>query len=110
MPGAIHNQWFWFIDRNGAGHCCTDVILDLGHRLVVLECKLTDVDEARSQLEHLYKPVLAMAYGKPVAGVVVTRHLTRLTELSTVVDSLASALKAPLGALPTLHWLGRGPI
>jgi hypothetical protein len=106
----VHNQWFYFVDRNGPGHCCTDVILDVGTRLVVLECKLTDVDEARGQLEHLYKPVLAMAYGRPVSGAVVTRHLTRLTDLSSVVDSLKLVLQAPLGALPTLHWLGRGPI
>jgi len=110
IPGAIHNQWFSFVDKNGHGHCCPDIILDLGRGIVVLECKLTDVDEARSQLEWLYKPVLARAYNKPVRGIVVTRHLTRLTNVTNVVDSLGAALLAPFGSLPTLHWLGRGPL
>lgn len=79
--------------------------------LVVLECKLTDTAGARSQLSRLYKPVLEMGFPRRrVRLVVVTRHLTRETELGLVVGSLREALAFDLEKIPTLHWLGKGPI
>jgi len=106
-----HGVWFSFHDANGPGYCQTDVLLGLDGGIVVLECKLTEVEEARRQLSYLYIPVVARALGKPAKGIVVTRHLTRETNPSNVCTSLGEALKrATSEYFPTLHWIGRGPI
>ena len=109
--GGVHGQWFSFRDLNGAGYCQPDVLLALDGQIVVLECKLTDVDEARLQLAKLYLPVVALALSKPVRGIVVVRHLTRESDTSLVVTSMGEALRhATERYFPTLHWIGRGPL
>ncbi len=109
--GGQHGQWFAYADANGEGYCQTDVLLSLDGEVVVLECKLTEVDEARKQLGMLYLPVVAKALGRSARGVVVVRHLTKESNLSHVVTSLGAALKvASADFYPTLHWIGRGPI
>ena len=106
-----HGIWFSFVDANGLGYCQPDVLLGLDGQVVVLECKLTEVDEARAQLGHLYLPVVARALGKPARGIVVVRHLTRESNPSNVCTSLGEALKRASDTyFPTLHWIGRGPI
>ena len=106
-----HGIWFSFVDANGLGYCQPDVLLGLDGQVVVLECKLTEVDEARKQLAYLYLPVVAKALGKPTKGIVVVRHLTRESNPSNVCTSLGEALKrATSEYYPTLHWIGRGPI
>jgi hypothetical protein len=106
-PGLRLGPWFEFCDANGRGYCQADALIIQPDLVVVLECKLTDVPQADLQLEGLYKPVLEHIYKRRVHGVVVTRHLTRTTDLSRVTDSFAGALARPR---PILHWLGRGPI
>jgi len=109
--GGIHGQWFRFVDANGVGFCQTDVILVLSGEAVVLECKLTEVGEARKQLGMLYIPVVQKALGIPTKGVVVARHLTRETDRARVVSNLGLAMRAASASyFPTVHWLGRGPI
>lgn len=108
---VLSGQWFQFNDRNGKGHCQTDVILRAARTNIIFECKLTDVDAARSQLSHLYFPVVERALGKPVLGIVVTRHLSKETQTALVVDNLHDAvLLAKAGKLPTLHWRERAPL
>lgn len=103
-------QWFRFRDANGTGFCQPDIMLDLGSCIAVLECKLTDTDGARTQLELLYRPVVSMAFERPVRLITVTRHLTRETKVDGIVTSLKAALAIPAGCIPTLHWMGVGPI
>lgn len=105
---GVHNQWFRFIDANGQGYCCPDVLLDLPEGLFVLECKLSDRDEAKTQLTDLYLPVVSLVYGKTAHGIVVTKHVTAYS--TNICESLSSAMSKAEGSVPTLHWLGRGPL
>ena len=111
FPSAcMAGQWFQFNDRNGSGYCQPDLILRTAKLNIIFECKLTDVATARSQLSHLYFPVVKSALGKPVVGIVVTRHLTKETMLELVVDTLAQAVARAKEIIPTLHWRERTPL
>lgn len=107
-------QWFSYHDANGHGYCQTDYLLFLPEFTVIVECKLTETQQGRKQIAELYAPVVSKVFGKPVAGIVVTRHLTRDTEAALVTGSINDALGyiAQAGAkyMPTLHWIGKGPI
>jgi hypothetical protein len=105
---GLHNQWFKFFDENGQGFCCPDVILDLPEGLFVLECKLTDTEYAKSQLLGLYLPIVSHVFGQPACGIVVTKHVGRKSY--GITDSLADAITLAAKTIPTLHWLGRGPL
>ena len=109
IPGAVHGQWFEFVDVNGPGCCSPDILLLGAKATVVIEVKLTDCDAGREQLSLLYEPVLRWIYQKPVLLVLVVKHLTPRSAF--VVEDLRSALRiAQSGRIPTLHWLGKGPI
>ena len=110
--GGIHGQWFRYIDANGEAWCQTDVILKLGDRIAVIECKLSNIAEADEQLTRLYVPVVAKALHMPVVGIIVVRHLKPSTDLGRIVDSLGRALEvaSPQAPWPVVHWMGRGPI
>jgi hypothetical protein len=109
--GGVHGAWWKFCDREGEHYCQTDVLMALGGTCYVLECKLTDVEQAYTQLSRLYVPVLSRALSGPVGGIIVVRHLTRKSELSRVVPTLREAINmASSSFFPTLHWLGKGPI
>lgn len=107
----MHGVWWLYSDASGAHYCQTDVVMLLDGMAYVLECKLTEVGQARQQLERLYLPVVSAALKRPARGIVVVRHLSRETELDKVRTNLAEALRAATpGYCPTLHWIGRGPI
>jgi hypothetical protein len=105
---VLCGQWFEFSDWNGAGYCQTDVLIVRQFDVIVLECKLTEVLDARIQLEDLYLPVVEKVFDRLARGVVVARHLTKTTNTDRVFDNLPAALLA--GHCPILHWIGRGPI
>lgn len=107
LPQAIHGRWYEFADANGRGFCQPDLLLDTSSGLVVLEVKLTWVEEAHSQIEQLYRPVLRLAEGASVAGIVVCKTLSPGMRFIPVVATLAEALPLALaGRLVVLHWLG----
>lgn len=108
IPGALHGQWFEFFDHGGRGFASPDFIADYGPFLLVIECKLTDCDEARHQITHLYRPILEFYHRKPARGVVICKNLRR--DSGNLCDSLSSAVKYADLCIPTLHWLGKGPI
>lgn len=110
LPQAIHGQWFQFQDRNGLGHCQTDLLLDCKLGIVVLESKYTWTEAGHKQVEKLYLPVLAKAYpGRNVLGIVVCKVLTRDTPRGEVCQDLDSAIKrAFCGGRTVLHWIGAG--
>jgi len=107
---AKHGQWWAFRDANGPGHCQTDILIETPSWIAVVECKLTWREQAESQLNHLYLPVVRMATGKPVIGVVICKNLTRYSP--TPHGDLQTALKAGLrgGVLGLVHWIGAGPL
>lgn len=113
IPRAEHGQWVEFRDLNGPGHCQMDLLLEGAKRIVVIECKLTNVEEGRKQLEELYFPVVRMIWpDKKPLGIVAARHLSKESDLTRVETTLKGAIwRAETdGVIPTLHWLERTPL
>jgi hypothetical protein len=113
LPQARHGQWFKFVDENGAGHCCPDLLLIGSKKIAVIECKLSNVEEGRAQIADLYLPILSFHYNRPVLGVVACRHLgpESVRDPVGVFASFKDALAASDGeAIPVFHWLGRGKV
>lgn len=103
-------QWFVFIDANGHGYCQPDVLVHTLDEIIIFECKLTDVETARTQLSLLYAPVVSRVYNMPTRLVVVTRHLTKETDVSRVTDGLHGVMASRREVIPTLHWRERNPL
>jgi len=113
IPRAEPGQWFEFRDLNGPGHCQTDLLIVGAKRIVVIECKLTDVEGGRAQLEGLYMPIVEMVWpDKKPLGIVAARHLSRVGDESLVETTLKGALlRAEVdGVIPVLHWMERMPL
>lgn len=109
IPGAKHGQWFRFVDRNGPGHCQTDLLLETPLAVVVLEAKYTWTETGHQQIERLYRPVVGMALDKPCFGLVVCKALTSGVNREWVCRDLDSALyRAGRGYKTVLHWIGVG--
>lgn len=104
LPGALHGQWFHFVDNNGPGFCSPDLLFSFdtgaGPVLCVGECKLTDWCVADDQLRQLYVPVLRWLWPGPILPVVIAKHLTPLTDRRRLVTSWDQALAA---TAPILH-------
>lgn len=111
IPNSFPDRWFQYWDAKGDGYCSPDILLADGQTTVIIECKLTWTPNAEAQIRELYAPVIEMAFKRPTIGIVITRHLTPATPQDTLVTTLAQALAvARRGHVPTIHWLGRGPI
>ena len=108
LRGTTHGQWFTYGPGLTGKHWCQpDLLYRLAGETIVFECKLTDVEQAQVQLHELYLPVVMRAYKVPALGIVLTKHLSKVTDRALVVTTLADALKlARAGLIPTLHWLG----
>jgi hypothetical protein len=107
FPDANHGQWFQYVDENGIGYCQPDLFL-LTDPIWVLEVKLTDVAEARSQLLGLYFPVLRHVFQREVRGAVVVKHVSKVSLGSQIVENFDQASKLP--DIPVIHWRGVGPL
>lgn len=107
---AAHGQWFSFEDMNGPGLCQPDILIEISKSSVfVLECKLTDTDEALFQIRHLYIPVVETALDVKVAGAVVCKNLRSCSKMDNIVPDIASAIgfcAANPREIPIIHWLG----
>lgn len=105
---AFYGKWFEFLDRNGPGWCQPDLIFARDRVIYVLECKYSWVPEGHSQIDELYKPVLELAFGVPVCGIVVCKSLAGPAgppKGATVYGSLAAACGAgPWGPKRVWHW------
>ena len=113
IPRAEHGQWFEFKDLNGPGHCQMDLIIEGQKRIVVIECKLTDVDQGMRQLHELYFPVVEKVWpDKKPLGIVAARHLSKCPDVRRVETTLKGAiLRAETEKIiPILHWMERMPI
>lgn len=99
LPQALHGQWLRFVDNNGPGYCCPDFLVAQGATLWVLECKLTDWDEAEAQLEGLYRPVLGLLWSGPIRCITVARNLSPHTRRDAVVGTWEAALQMPRAVL-----------
>lgn len=116
LPFGAHGQWFEFRDECGAGHCQTDLLIRMSGQLMILEAKLTDIEAARLQLQHLYAPVVEKAFGETPLAIVVVRHLSALRAVQqryeiheAMLGAFFQAIERPW-VLPVLHWRERTPI
>lgn len=110
IGGCVHGQWWEFCDRNGHGYCQTDVTIDTGKLLVVLESKYTWTPDAYVQLEGLYLPVLRHHFNssRHVIGFQITKVLKDLRGCR-VARSFDEACRMSMsGERVVLHWLGVG--
>lgn len=103
IPNAQRGQWFEYSDANGHGYCQPDILVVGRSTVLVIECKLTDTELARQQLDYLYLPIVEHVYRRPAIGIVVVRHLTRATPRAAICTTLSEALRNR-GEL--VHWLG----
>lgn len=109
-PMAHHGQWFEFWDKNGRGYCQPDIVFRSKGNIYIIEVKLTDIDQAERQLIELYIPVVSKALGETARGIIVTKYLTNIKDLSLIADSLEKAIEKTQRVIPVLHYIGKGPI
>ena len=113
IPRAEHGQWFEFRDLNGPGHCQMDLIIEGSKRIVVIECKLTDVEQGFGQLRDLYFPIVERVWpDKKPLGIVAARHLSKCSDVGLVETTLKGAIwrAETQKVIPVLHWMERMPI
>lgn len=113
IPRADHGQWFEFRDLNGPGHCQMDLVIEGQKRIVIIECKLTDIEQGMAQLRHLYFPIAEMIWpDKKPLGIVAARHLSKCPDTGLVESTLKAAiLRAETQkVIPVLHWMERMPL
>jgi hypothetical protein len=111
LPNARHGQWYEYLADGQKGYCQPDVVVPLAGAVLVLECKLKNVEQAQGQLVQLYLPVIRACYSKPTWAAIVVRSLSALPRGALVARNLLEALQmAKNDVVPVLHWLGRGPI
>lgn len=106
---CVAGQWFEYFADGKRGYCQTDFLLFSGLEVYILECKLTNVEEALGQLRELYAPVVQAAYRLPVHGIVVVKSLSRASG-ALIVATLKSACSQAIHTIPVLHYLGQGPL
>jgi hypothetical protein len=113
IPRAEHGQWFEFKDLNGPGHCQMDLVIEGAKRVVIIECKLTEVEQGQEQLEKLYFPIAKLVWpDKKPLGIVAVRHLSKCPDVREVETTLKGAiLRAETkGVIPVMHWMERMPL
>lgn len=100
LPQALHGQWLRFRDNNGLGYAQPDILFATPEALCIVECKLTDTQEADTQIGQLYRPLLAALWSGPIHQIVVVKYLSPLTQRQRIVTSWDAALAHPN---PVLH-------
>jgi hypothetical protein len=114
LYGSDCKGGIWFEYYNGQSHWCqVDVLIyeDLRKVNFILECKLTDVEEAKEKLRDLYIPVVRAATNLPTFGIVVAKNLTPKSD-KVVATSLYDATDMAVESrkVVTLHYIGKGKI
>jgi len=102
----IHlGRWFYFIDKNGHGWCQPDIYLEFKDCIILIECKLTQTENAFLQMKELYVPVLQKVHGKPVYTVQVCKILRYAPKLR--LNCIMEMVDRPRDGEYTWHFLGR---
>lgn len=106
LPAKQYNGlWLEFEDESGFGFCQPDVVLVGEDRVVVVECKLTQTDQAEDQLELLYMPIVRLLFGLPVFGVQICRNqYQRPRNPIRRIETLFEEDLLDLDTINTLHW------
>lgn len=100
-------QWIHFIDANGRGFAQPDAYV-VGEVVWLFECKLTQSDQAESQMRDLYAPLLERIYGKKVVCCQVYKNQRYPTRMD--VKGFKEFLQKPEGSwnlfFPIMQELG----
>jgi hypothetical protein len=104
-----HGQWFAFHADGKLGFCQPDFVYP-SSAIIVIECKLTNIEQATEQLLDLYFPVLRAAYDRPVRGIIAVRSVHRCPDLAHITTSLREAIDVAETKVPVLHWIGKGAL
>lgn len=89
----LSGVWFQFLDDTGTHYAEVDHLLLFPSHAVVIECKLTQVECAETQLA-FYLPIVEKALGRKACGVIAVKHLRRETDCITGPKELATWDKA----------------
>jgi hypothetical protein len=103
--------WFRFQDLNGPGQCVPDLLLHVQNITLIIEVKLTFVQDAMTKLAGLYIPVIMDATKKTLGQVrplIICKNITPLT--TNLIDNVHSAVYNYQPSIPVLQWLGKGKI
>jgi len=103
IPVENRGVWFEFEDKNGPGCCQVDFLVPFGAESIVLELKHTWTEDGHVELEKLYLPVVSLALGQPIRGVVVAKRL--VPGMHGVFGSLQEAAMSGVKR-PVWHWIG----
>lgn len=77
---AVHNPWYRFVDADGEGWCCPDIVVlpKDSEPLVIVECKLTATKTCEPKAKGLYLPVVQHLYPEqPIRLIQVCKNLGR---------------------------------
>jgi hypothetical protein len=75
FPQVHSGVWFEYADAKRVGVCQIDHYVVLRDKILLVECKLSEKEEAWVQMKDLYAPILQQHYGLGVARVQATRYL-----------------------------------
>ncbi len=104
-----HNPWFSYAKKDSglSSVCAPDFLLyHKDNFIIVIEVKLTYVNEAITKLQGLYCPIVETALNLPAKPLVITRHL-----IPSAPKPNAFTLSEAINNPPyLLQWLGHGGI
>lgn len=69
------NPWLAYRDRNGVGYAQPDLVLVQEGKALLMECKLSQTDQAKEQMLDLYAPLLTQLLGVTILCLQVCRNL-----------------------------------
>ena len=104
FPEVHSGQWIEFQDRNGHGFAQPDHYIVLPDKVLLFECKYSQVEEGLVQIGQLYKPLLRDIYKLPVVGILVCKVLR--WECKWLIAEPEEVLKGTSENIYTWHWIG----
>ena len=102
---VLYGSWIEYQDKNGLGYAQPDILVfptgtDYG---VIIECKLTQTEEAISQLACLYKPLISHLF--PERKVYLLQAFANIKQKINEVFSLIDFLRCPKPNVNNWHFL-----
>jgi len=97
-------QWLLFKDHHGYGKAQPDAYILRPELVVLIECKLTQADDAVPQLLNLYLPLIRGLYSRPVVCIQACHNL-RYTPKKLIKDPI-ELIDSPRPGVWTWHYIG----
>lgn len=105
LSGELFDQqWFLYKDAQGVSYCQPDYFIVRDDLVLLVECKLSQTDEAFQQMASLYVPVLRYRYERPIVTVLACKYL-RFDPIAPISD-LWEAWEHPRQGNLTWHYIG----